>query len=113
MIGIHLLDRIKTFHSLGFIHGDIKPANIMFGKGKKKNVLYLIDYGLSKKESVYNKPNPPASVFYKANLQLNGTPLYASINSHLGWSKMFKKDDIESMVYMLINLYKGKLSNLN
>lgn len=113
MIGIQLLDRIKTFHSLGLVHGDIKPANIMFGKGKKKHTLYLIDYGLSMKETVYTKAEPPASIFEKQNLQLNGTPLYASINSHLGWSKMFKKDDMESFIYMLINIYKGKKSVRN
>jgi serine/threonine protein kinase len=114
MIGIQLLDRIKTFHSLGLVHGDIKPANIMFGKGNKKHTLYLIDYGLSKKESVYTKASPPDFVYQKQNLQLNGTPLYASINSHLGWSKMFKKDDMESFIYMLINIYKGKdLDSLN
>lgn len=106
MIGIQLLDRIKTFHSMDFVHGDIKPANIMFGKGTKKNTLYLIDYGLSKEESKYSKPNIPSSVFNKAVLQLNGTPLYASINSHLGWSKMFKKDDMDSFIYMLINISK-------
>ena len=48
MIGIQLLKRIQTLHSLGFVHGDIKPANIMFGRGNKKNTLYLIDYGLAK-----------------------------------------------------------------
>lgn len=114
MIGIQLLNRIKTFHSLGLVHGDIKPANIMFGKGNKKHTLYLIDYGLSKKESIYTKSSPPDFVYQKQNLQLNGTPLYASINSHLGWSKMFKKDDMESFIYMLINIYKGKdLESLN
>ena len=49
----------------------------------------------------------------KENLRLNGTPLYASINSHLGWSKTFKKDDIESFTYMLINLTKGSLPWFN
>lgn len=110
MIGLHLLDRIRTFHSMGLVHGDIKPANIMMGKRKgKKHTLYLIDYGLSKKESTTTTAVPPAYVYEKSVLQLNGTPLYASINSHLGWSKMFKKDDLESFVYMLINLSKGKI----
>ena len=106
LIGMHLLERLKTFHMMGYVHGDIKPANIMFGKGPKKNILFLIDYGLSKKESAYNKPSAPSFMYNRSNLQLNGTPLFASVNSHLGWTKMFKKDDIESMLYMLINLHK-------
>lgn len=36
MIGIQLLKRIKTLHSMEYVHGDIKPANIMFGRGNKK-----------------------------------------------------------------------------
>lgn len=104
MIGIQLLDRIKTFHSLGYVHGDIKPSNIMFGKKPSRNILYLVDYGLSKEESKYSKSSLPEHIYNKQSLQLHGTPLYASINAHLGWSKMFKKDDLESYIYMLINI---------
>ncbi|CAI2380628.1 unnamed protein product [Moneuplotes crassus] len=104
MIGIQLLDRIRTLHSVGYVHGDIKPSNIMFGKGDKKNILYLIDYGLCKLECKYIKENLPSSIFNKQYLWLHGTPLFASINAHLGWSKMFKKDDLESFIYMLINI---------
>lgn len=110
MIGIQLLHRIQTLHSLGYVHGDIKPANLMFGLGsQKRNILYLIDYGLSKTESRYRKPNLPSSIFKPSKLHLMGTPLYASINQHLGWNKAFKKDDIESFTYFLINLAKGVL----
>lgn len=109
MLAVQLLRRIQTFHSLGYVHGDIKPANIMFGRGRKKNLVYLIDYGLSKQESVWEKPNIPPHVHQAQNLRLNGTPLYASINAHLGWSKMFKKDDLESLIYMIINISRGKL----
>lgn len=89
MIGMQLIHRLKIFHSLGYVHGDIKPANIMFGRGKNKNTLYLIDFGISRHES--EMPSEiPSDIFEKQNLQLNGTPLYASINLHLGWSKVFK-----------------------
>ena len=109
MIGIQLLERIKFLHSLGYVHGDIKPANIVFGRGNKKNILYLIDYGLSAKQDKYNKSKFPPYIYNKWNLRLNGTPLYASINAHLGWGKVFKKDDMESFIYMLINISKGKI----
>lgn len=65
MIGIQLLRRIKTLHSLGFVHGDIKPANIMFGRGNKKNILFLIDYGLTKKEDTFLKNQIPSYIFNK------------------------------------------------
>ena len=40
-------------HSLGYIHRDIKPDNILFKTienfGKKVEILYLIDFGLAQK----------------------------------------------------------------
>jgi len=112
MIGQQLIRRLKVFHSFDYVHGDIKPANIMFGRGKHKNTLYLIDFGLSRHQSKLSgsyKHNYPADIYKKDKLNLNGNPLHASVNQHLGWNKMFKKDDIESFVYLLINLAKGCL----
>ena len=40
---------------------------------------------------------------------LKGNPLYGSVNQHLGWNKVFKKDDVESFVYLLVNIFKGWL----
>ena len=48
-IGIQMIERIEFIHSKGIIHRDIKPANFLIGLKKKKNIIYLIDYGLSKK----------------------------------------------------------------
>ena len=53
MIGVQLIRRLKVLHSLDYIHGDIKPSNIMFGRGKKKHTLYLIDFGLTRHESKF------------------------------------------------------------
>ena len=33
-IGIQLLQRVRDFHSIGYVHGDIKPCNILIGKAK-------------------------------------------------------------------------------
>jgi serine/threonine protein kinase len=52
MIGLQLLERIRDLHSLNLVHGDLKPANIMFGRRDCKNRLYLIDFGLTREESV-------------------------------------------------------------
>ena len=34
-------------HELGFIHGDLKPENLLIGVNDPKNI-YLIDFGVSK-----------------------------------------------------------------
>jgi serine/threonine protein kinase len=77
-IGQQLLRRIKALHSIDYVHGDIKPANIMFGRGDKRNTLYLIDFGMTKKESnafdnhidesIYEKKNLDFSVIVRQNM---------------------------------------------
>ena len=46
-IGIQMFTRIKDIHELGIIHRDIKPENFVFGN-KDENVIFLIDFGMSK-----------------------------------------------------------------
>jgi len=109
MIGQQVLYRIRDLHSLDFVHGDIKPLNLVFGREKYKNVLTLIDFGLTQKESSFPDNLYNSTIYEKENLMLRGTPNYASINLHLGWNKIFKKDDLESFFYLLIFLSKGRL----
>ena len=78
-------------------------------KERNKNTLYLIDFGLTQEESSLYEGEYDPAIYERDNLILNGTPLFASINLHLGWNKVFKKDDLESLLYMLIYLWKGRL----
>ena len=45
-ITVQLIERLKVVHDLGFIHGDIKSANILVGL-EDPTVIYLIDFGVS------------------------------------------------------------------
>ncbi len=47
MIGIQIYQRLRDLHSIGILHNDIKPNNILFDK-EGGRILYLIDFGLSK-----------------------------------------------------------------
>lgn len=44
-----MCSRLEYFNSKQFLHRDVKPDNFCMGTGTKSNVVYLIDYGLSKK----------------------------------------------------------------
>lgn len=49
MIGYQMIERIKTLHEKQIIHRDIKPDNFLFGTGPNAYLLYIVDFGLSKK----------------------------------------------------------------
>ena len=51
MIGLQLIDRLEALHKIGYIHRDIKPDNLAIGLKEKNKIIYLIDFGLSKKIS--------------------------------------------------------------
>ena len=108
MLGIQILKRIKTLHENNFIHRDIKPENFTIGLKKMKNVIYMIDYGLTRKYSDSHKNHIP----YKEGKNLTGTALYASIYTHKGIEQS-RRDDLESLGYMLIHFCKGELPWMN
>ena len=103
------LERLKLIHERGIIHRDMKPENLCIGyKGKEKNI-YLIDFGLSKIIiNNDNKKNQNFSLNIKKEKIVIGTVRYISMNAHLG-NEQYKKDDLESLAYMMIYFIKGEL----
>lgn len=102
----HMLSRIEYLHSLGYIHRDIKPENFMVGLDKSQ--IYLIDFGLSKK---YLDPSG-VHIPYKEKIGFVGTARYTSVYSHLGIEQS-RRDDLESLGYVLVFFLKGKLPWMN
>ena len=105
-ISIQMLNRIEFLHSKGFIHRDIKPENFVLGKRKhNKDIVYLIDYGLTKP---FLNGKTKTHVPYVEGKNFLGTPRYASPNSHLGIA-LSRRDDVISFVYCVIYFLKGSL----
>jgi serine/threonine protein kinase len=95
-IGQQILSILQSIHELGLVHRDIKPDNFLL----KSKQLFMIDFGFCKKYSISDNP--------KTTTSLIGSPNYASINAH-NCVELSRRDDLESLGYMLIYLHLGKL----
>lgn len=105
MVAIQMISRLEYLHERCLIHRDIKPENFVFGVGKNSNLLYIIDLGLAKN---YRGFKNYQHINYAEDRGLAGTARYVSINVHLGVEQS-RRDDLESVGYVLISLVKGRL----
>ena len=103
MIGVQICFLLEKLHKKNYIHRDLKPENFLIGLDNCKKYIYMIDYGLAKQYKRNNMHNK-----LKLGKNLIGTSRYASINSHLG-VELSRRDDLESLVYILIYFHRGSL----
>ena len=101
-IGINILTILMKIHDKGFIHRDIKPENFLLTLTKPTRV-FLIDFGLCKPYLINN-----THIEYKRKDKFIGTLNFASINAHNLYEQS-RRDDLESVAYMLLYFYFGKL----
>ena len=150
IIALQLMNRLNSIHSQGYIHRDLKPANVVIGNDTSEaHFIYLIDFGLAKKESSTNPvPDPVAKgksgagggaagaydddkeslidpktgkkktaaqtlreymLEEQDNFRVVGTAMYAALAAHIPNKKYLKKDDIESLLFLLSYFGLGQL----
>lgn len=116
MCGVQLIRILQGVHERGVVHRDIKPDNILTACNEdEENIaknprdkldaqqLYLCDFGISK---IFRENNK--HIEYKINKPFIGTIRFASEAAHKGY-EVSRKDDLESLGYVLVFLLKGKL----
>lgn len=101
MIGVKFLKILEGVHKKFIIHRDLKPENFLV-QGEKD--MMLIDFGLSKRYVDHRGRHIPRT----ENKPFRGTLRYCSINMHLGVENS-RRDDLESLGYVIIYFCKGKL----
>jgi serine/threonine protein kinase len=102
LISIQMIQLLNTIHNNYIIHRDIKPSNFMFGYKDGEYKLYLIDFGLcvyGENGEIYNVEKPSNFI---------GNLNYASYMSLINKNPNYR-DDIESVIYIMIEMYLGKL----
>ena len=104
-IAYQMLPIFETIHNHNIIHRDVKPSNINIGIEKRSKFLYLIDFGLCKK---YRSSSTYKHYQFEQGKNLVGNARYSSINALEGVSQS-RRDDLESLGYVLIYLTLGKL----
>lgn len=96
-----LLGTIEFIHERGRLYKDLKPENVMFDYNNK---VYLIDFGMSAPYLRKDGSHIPEI----RGKNMSGTLWYMSINTHRGMEQS-RRDDLESLFYLLILLYKSGL----
>ena len=104
LIAIQCLNRLESVHSKGIIHCDIKPENFVIGL-KDKRVIYLLDFGLSKK---YRSDRTKNHIQFSITKTMTGTARYASTNA-LSGLQLSRRDDLESLSYIILYFLTKKL----
>jgi serine/threonine protein kinase len=103
-ISIQLIERIQTLHTKKLIHRDIKSDNFLVTNTNNNTLLvYIIDFGFC-----ISFLNNNFHISLTNNNSIIGSPNYISINIHNGLTPS-RRDDLESIIYIILELYFGKL----
>ena len=104
LIGIQCIERLKFIHSKNYIHRNIKPENFVIGL-EDPHVIYLQNFYLCEK---YRSSKTNLHAKFKYTKEIVGTERYGSVNALRGL-RQGRRDDLESLCYMLIYFFLGKL----
>ncbi|VDO23140.1 unnamed protein product, partial [Brugia timori] len=97
-LSLQTLEGIKDLHDLGYLHRDIKPQNFSIGLREKANIIYVLDFGISRR---YIEKHSKAIRLPRKMVRFLGTIRFASRNCHYS-REQCRRDDLESWAYMLI-----------
>ncbi|KAK6107498.1 Protein kinase domain containing protein [Brugia malayi] len=102
-VGINILHGLKQLHEVGYIHRDVKPANLAIGRrGQAIHIIHILDFGLSREYVIRNNGSVKLRM-PRTNTLFRGTIRYCSANTHTR-NEQGRPDDLWSMVYVLVEM---------
>ena len=117
-VGLQALDRLEVLHTAGWLHLDVKPANLLLPAGSTADgaaeltaggagpiSIHLVDYGLARRwRELETGAHTPAA----RRRGVVGTGRFASLSNHLG-EPLGRRDDLEALGLTLAFLRTGRL----
>ena len=108
-LSYQMIQILEHIHKKYYIHRDIKPDNFLMGIGNNNKFLYIIDLGFAKP---YRDLSTLAHIPMSKGQGITGTSRFASINTLSGYTQS-RRDDLESLAYVIIYLTTGSLPWVN
>ncbi|KAF8908909.1 CK1/CK1 protein kinase [Gymnopilus junonius] len=101
-IAIQVIGRLQFMHHRGVLHRDIQLGNCVVGLPPNDRIIYMIDFGFSKRYiDPYTNRHIPDS---KAKRDFIGNYWFSSVNVHCRGKVPSRRDDLEAAALMFIHL---------
>ena len=109
LLAVEAIASLEEIHGFGIIHCDLKPENFcLLDSSPDCTKLRLIDFNISENYLVKDNKGELVHREFKEGKGFSGNRRYASANAHRGISQS-RRDDLESLSYMLVFLADKKL----
>lgn len=109
LITYQLVQRLKTLHTAGYVHSVIHPGNVMLAAAddlvdRHAETVYLIDLG----DAAPFVQRDGSHIAKEQTGEIVGTLAFGSVSMLKGYTQS-RRDDLESVVYLMAYLYNGRL----
>uniref|UniRef100_A0A1I7T4S7 non-specific serine/threonine protein kinase n=1 Tax=Caenorhabditis tropicalis TaxID=1561998 RepID=A0A1I7T4S7_9PELO len=104
-ITVQAIAALRDLHEIGYLHRDVKPANMCFGiTPRTRHILMLLDYGLVRRYKDSDGEWRP----HRSKAGFRGTQRYVSTRVHQRLEQT-PADDMVSLLYTSFELLTGEL----